>query len=288
MANAQVVIMVGRLTRDPELKQLPGGNVVANFGIAVNRQWTDDAGEKRDEVLFLEVATFGRTAEVVHEYRHKGGEILCDGYLRLEQGQDRQSGENRQAIKMVANRVQLIGNDGGGNDGGGQPFGGRGRPGGDSGWMDRGGRPMEREPQRDNRPQQRQPNRGSVAGMSYPRRQPAQNAPNQPRQNARQPAPNQPRSTNAPQRGQDHRESATNDRYSRGRSPGTSTEMQTQPGDFNPEDNEGGGYYGDGGYDDGEPPAIGGSQSRGEDYGDMQPLADHLGGNPGDGTGDPH
>jgi single-strand DNA-binding protein len=263
--------MVGRLTRDPELRNTPGGTAVVNFGIAVNREWKDQqTGEDRGEVLFLDVSAFGRTAEVVHQYRHKGGEVLCDGYLRLEQWDDRQTGEKRQAIKMVANRVQLIGSDGNEGGGRGRPGGDRSEPDGRGGWVDRGGQGAG-----GNRPQQRPANpptnRGSVAGVPYPRRQTAQNAPNQSRQTPGGANPGTRQTTNAPQGGQRRPESARNDRYGSGRSP------QNDPGGFNPEDNEDGddgGYYDPNSYADDGPPAIGGSQSRGDDHGDMQPLAD--------------
>lgn len=238
MADAQSVILLGRLTRDPELRETQSG-VVVNFGLAVNRKWHDRDGTPREEVLFIDVAAFGRTAEIVHQYRHRGGEVLCDGYLRLEQWEDRQGGGRRQAIKLVAERIQLVGSDGG-TSGGDQRGGYDDRQGG--GWMDRDGggqgyddrphgRPGYEEhgnwdggqqppPRRDNRTQQggRQ---GSVAGLAYPRRDEgrnrAQNARPQTYQNPQRRESPPQRRTERPQAGQRHPESARNDRYGSGR-----------------------------------------------------------------------
>ena len=84
MASYNKVILMGRLTRDPELKYLPSGTAVARFGLAVNHTYTDrQSGEKREEVCFVDLDAFGRTAETINEYLQKGRSVLIEGRLRF-------------------------------------------------------------------------------------------------------------------------------------------------------------------------------------------------------------
>src|SRR3974390_3221276 len=85
MASFNKVILVGNLTRDPELRYTPKGTAIAKVGLAVNRVWTNEAGEKKEEVTFVDVDIFGRTAENVGQYMRKGRPILIEGRLRLHQ-----------------------------------------------------------------------------------------------------------------------------------------------------------------------------------------------------------
>ena len=82
MASFNKVILVGNLTRDPELRYTPKGTAIAKIGVAVNRVWTNEAGEKKEEVTFVDVDIFGRTAENVGQYMRKGRPILIEGRLR--------------------------------------------------------------------------------------------------------------------------------------------------------------------------------------------------------------
>lgn len=123
MASFNKVILVGNLTRDPELRYTPKGMAIAKVGLAVNRNWTNEAGEKKEEVTFVDVDVFGRTAENVGQYMRKGRPILIEGRLRLEQWDDKQTGQKRSKLGVVAETVQFLGSagDGAGSGGGGSP-----------------------------------------------------------------------------------------------------------------------------------------------------------------------
>ena len=119
MASYNKVILVGNLTRDPELRYTPKGMAIAKIGLAVNRNWTNEAGEKKEEVTFVDVDIFGRTAENVAQYMKKGRPILIEGRLRLDQWDDKQTGQKRSKLGVVAETVQFLGSPtGGGGDGG--------------------------------------------------------------------------------------------------------------------------------------------------------------------------
>src|SRR3954462_7267974 len=119
MASFNKVILVGNLTRDPELRYTPKGTAIAKIGLAVNRNWTNEAGEKKEEVTFVDVDVFGRTAENVGQYMRKGRPILIEGRLRLDQWDDKQTGQKRQKLGVVAETVQFLGSREGGEGGGG-------------------------------------------------------------------------------------------------------------------------------------------------------------------------
>jgi len=109
MANVNTVILIGTLTRDPEVKYLPKGTAVAQVSLAINRTWTDDSGTRKEEVTFVSVEFWGRVAEIVGEYCKKGKPIYVDGRLRLETWDDKTTGQKRSKLKVVANSMQLLG-----------------------------------------------------------------------------------------------------------------------------------------------------------------------------------
>jgi len=117
MASYNKVILVGNLTRDPELRYTPKGMAIAKIGLAVNRNWTNEAGEKKEEVTFVDVDIFGRTAENVAQYMKKGRPILIEGRLRLDQWDDKQTGQKRSKLGVVAETVQFLGSPTGGGSG---------------------------------------------------------------------------------------------------------------------------------------------------------------------------
>ena len=119
MASFNKVILVGNLTRDPELRYTPKGTAIAKIGLAVNRVWTNEAGEKKEEVTFVDVDVFGRTAENVGQYMRKGRPILIEGRLRLDQWDDKQTGQKKSKLGVVAETVQFLGSANGGAGGGG-------------------------------------------------------------------------------------------------------------------------------------------------------------------------
>jgi single-strand DNA-binding protein len=118
MASFNKVILVGNLTRDPELRYTPKGTAIAKIGVAVNRVWTTETGEKKEEVTFVDVDVFGRTAENVGQYMRKGRPILIEGRLRLDQWDDKQTGQKKSKLGVVAETVQFLGSAQGGGEGG--------------------------------------------------------------------------------------------------------------------------------------------------------------------------
>ena len=97
------------IVRDPEIRYTPKGTAVTELGMAVNRVYSTDSGEKREEVLFVDVTLWGRTAEIAGEYLKKGRPVLIEGRLQLDTWDDKQSGQKRSKLKVVADGLQLIG-----------------------------------------------------------------------------------------------------------------------------------------------------------------------------------
>jgi single-strand DNA-binding protein len=114
MASFNKVILLGNVTRDPEIRYTPKGTAVTELGMAVNRVYTTDSGEKREEVTFVDVTLWGRTAEIAGEYLKKGRPVLIEGRLQLDTWDDKQSGQKRSKLKVVADGLQLIGSRPGG------------------------------------------------------------------------------------------------------------------------------------------------------------------------------
>lgn len=108
MASFNKVILMGNLTRDPELRYTPKGTAVAKMGLAVNRVWRTESGEQKEEVTFVDVDVFGRTAENVGQYMRKGSPILVEGRLRLDQWDDKQTGQKRSKLAVTAESVQFL------------------------------------------------------------------------------------------------------------------------------------------------------------------------------------
>lgn len=118
MANFNKVLLMGNLTRDPEVRYTPKGTAVAELGIAVNRIYSGENGEKREEVTFVDVTVWGRTAENVGEYLKKGRPVFIEGRLQLDSWEDKQSGQKRNKLKVVADNVQFLGSPRGAGGGG--------------------------------------------------------------------------------------------------------------------------------------------------------------------------
>jgi single-strand DNA-binding protein len=119
MASFNKVILLGNLTRDPEVRYTPKGTAVADLGLAVNRTYTADNGEKREEVTFVDVTFWGRTAEVAGEYLKKGRPVFVEGRLQLDSWDDKQSGQKRTKLKVIGENMQMLGAPRGGGSGGG-------------------------------------------------------------------------------------------------------------------------------------------------------------------------
>jgi len=116
--NFNKVILAGNLTRDPELRYTPAGKAIAKFGIAVNRNWTTETGEKKEEVTFVDVDCFGRQAEVISQYLRKGRPVLVEGRLRLDQWDDKTTGQKRSRLGVVLEGFSFL-DSGNRQDGGG-------------------------------------------------------------------------------------------------------------------------------------------------------------------------
>jgi single-strand DNA-binding protein len=126
MASFNKVILVGNLTRDPEVRYTTGGTAVTEVGLAVNRVWTDrSSNERKEETTFVDVTLWGRTAEIAGEYLSKGRPCLIEGRLQLDQWEDKETGQKRSKLRVVGETLQLLGGRGDGGGGGGNPGGGR-------------------------------------------------------------------------------------------------------------------------------------------------------------------
>ena len=117
MASFNKVILVGNLTRDPELRYTPKGTAVARLGLAVNRQWKTDTGEAREEVTFIDIDAFGRQAEVIGQYCKKGRPIMIEGRLKYETWDDKQTNQKRSKLLVVLESFQFLGDGNRGGEG---------------------------------------------------------------------------------------------------------------------------------------------------------------------------
>ena len=115
MANHNRVQLIGNLTRDPELKFLPSGTPVANFGLATNERFTDkESGEVREKACFVDCEAWQRTAEIVEEYLSKGSPVFIEGKLQFDQWEN-EEGQKRNKLKVRVLSMQMLGRSGEGN-----------------------------------------------------------------------------------------------------------------------------------------------------------------------------
>ena len=121
MASLNKVMLIGNLTRDPEIRHTPKGTAVAELGLAVNRRYTAENGERREETTFVDVTLWGRTAEVAKEYLQKGRSVYIEGRLQLDSWDDKTTGQKRSKLKIVGEEMQMLGSREGGGGGGGAP-----------------------------------------------------------------------------------------------------------------------------------------------------------------------
>ncbi len=102
------VMLIGNLTRDPELRYTPKGTAVVKLGIAVNRTWRDETGATKEEVTFVDVDAFGRQAETLAQYMKKGKPIFVEGRLRLDTWDDKQTNQKRSKLGVVLEGFQFL------------------------------------------------------------------------------------------------------------------------------------------------------------------------------------
>ena len=108
MASFNKVILMGNLTRDPELRYTPKGTAIARLGMACNRKWKSETGEMKEEVTFVDVDAFGKTAETIGQYLKKGRPILIEGRLRYDTWEDKQSGQKKSKLGVVLENFQFL------------------------------------------------------------------------------------------------------------------------------------------------------------------------------------
>jgi single-strand DNA-binding protein len=109
MANLNRVLLIGNLTRDPEVRYTPKGTPVTEIGLAVNRIYSGEDGEKKEETTFVDVTLWARQAEIAGQYLKKGRPVFIEGRLQLDSWDDKQTGQKRSRLRVVAESLQLLG-----------------------------------------------------------------------------------------------------------------------------------------------------------------------------------
>ena len=156
MASVNKVMLLGNLTRDPEIRYTPKGTAVTDLGMAINRIRTGDNGERIEEVTYVDVTLWGRQAELAGQYLGKGKPVFIEGRLQLDQWDDKQSGQKRSRLRVVGENMQFLpSGGGGGSSGGGNSSGGNYPQGGDSSY--------DSSPDHDSRPSGSSSGQGGAA-----------------------------------------------------------------------------------------------------------------------------
>ncbi len=118
MASFNQIILLGNLTRDPEMRYLPSNTPVVEFGMACNRRFKDAQGQDREEAMFIDCAAFGKQAEILNQYCHKGDLLFVQGRLKLDTWEDKQGGGKRSKHRVAIENFQLMPRREGGGGGG--------------------------------------------------------------------------------------------------------------------------------------------------------------------------
>ena len=121
MANLNKVMLIGNLTRDPELRYTPKGTAVADIGLAVNRVWSNDQGQRQEETTFIDVTLWGRQAELAQQYLTKGRGAYVEGRLQMDTWEDKETGKKRSKLKVIGENLQFLPDGKGGSAGGPPP-----------------------------------------------------------------------------------------------------------------------------------------------------------------------
>lgn len=109
MANLNRVLLIGNLTRDPELRVTPKGTAICQFGLAISRSFKDESGQTREEATFVDIEAWGKQGELIAKYCAKGRSLFVEGRLRFDQWEDKQSGQKRSKLKVVLENFQFLG-----------------------------------------------------------------------------------------------------------------------------------------------------------------------------------
>src|ERR1700751_2197998 len=118
MANLNRVLLIGNLTRDPEVRYTPKGTAVTEIGLAVNRIYSGEDGEKKEETTFVDVTLWARQAEIAGQYLRKGRPVFIEGRLQLDSWDDKQTGQKRSRLRVIGENLQFLGARGEGEPGG--------------------------------------------------------------------------------------------------------------------------------------------------------------------------
>lgn len=119
MPSLNKVLLMGNLTRDPELRVTPKGTPICQFSLAINRQFKMESGESREEVIYVDIEAWGKQGETIAKYCTKGRPLYVEGRLRLDQWEDKNTKEKRSRMKVVLEQFQFLGDSRGGGGGGG-------------------------------------------------------------------------------------------------------------------------------------------------------------------------
>ncbi len=128
MPSLNKVLLMGNLTRDPELRVTPKGTPICQFSLAINRKFKMESGESREEVIYVDVEAWGKQSETIAKYVTKGRPLFVEGRLRLDQWEDKNTKEKRSRMKVVLEAFEFLGDGRAGGAGG--PGGGGGDPAG--------------------------------------------------------------------------------------------------------------------------------------------------------------
>jgi single-strand DNA-binding protein len=109
MASFNKVILMGNLTRDPELRYTPKGTAIARIGIAVNRVWKTETGESKEEVTFVDCDAYGKTGETIGQYLKKGSPVLIEGRLRLHTWEDKNTKQKQSKLRVDVENFKFVG-----------------------------------------------------------------------------------------------------------------------------------------------------------------------------------
>jgi single-strand DNA-binding protein len=120
MASVNKVILIGNLTRDPELRYTPKGTGLCEIGLAVNRKYRLESGEQKEEVTFLDVTFWGKQAETISKWMKKGRPLYVEGRLQTDSWDDKTTGQKRYKTRIVAEEFQFLGEGASGGGGGGE------------------------------------------------------------------------------------------------------------------------------------------------------------------------
>jgi single-strand DNA-binding protein len=121
MANLNKVMLIGNLTRDPEVRYTPSGKAVADISLAINRVWNNDQGQKQEETTFVDVTLWGRQAELAQQYLTKGRGVYIEGRLQMDSWDDKETGKKRTKLKVVGDNLQFLPDGRSSNGGGSAP-----------------------------------------------------------------------------------------------------------------------------------------------------------------------